>query len=393
MITRLLKRNISVWQIAGYSVATLVGVVIVMAAVQFYRDLGAALGAGGGGVEIISPRNLVISKSVGLINTLGGSAPSFSPDEIEELRSRPWVTGVSPFQASDFRVRAGAEFGGRGMSTDLFFESVPDRLVDSDIEGFVFDPADPAIPIVISKDYLALYNFGFASSGRMPVVSEGVISGIPITVSLSGNGRVDVYPARIVGFSSWLNTICVPQSFMDWAHDIYGSGIPQAPSRLIVEVSDPSDPDVMRYMDDNGYVVAGPEDDSGRAVYLLRLVTATIAAVGGVITLLALFILVLSIFLLVQKNSRTIAGLLLLGYSPAEVSRCYIVLTAIVNGAVLVLAVAGVLLLERLWTPALEALGAVPSAPWLSILAGAALLGAITAVNSLIIRRLVARYF
>lgn len=392
MIWKLLKRNISAWQIAGYSAATLVGTVIVMLAVQFYSDLGGAIG-GEGGVQMVSPRNLVISKPVGLTTTLRGSAPVFSDDEIDELRAQPWVTSVSPFQASDFSVWASASLGGRGMSTALFFESVPDRLVDSSIEGFTFDPDDPMIPIVLSKDYLALYNFGFAASGRMPVVSESVISSIPLEVTLGGNGRYGTFPARIIGFSSWLNTIAVPQDFMDWAHREFGSGQTEPPSRLIVEVSDRTDPDVESFMEEHAYDIAGPEDNSGRASHLLKLITAATAGIGGIIILLALLILVLSLFLLVQKNGRAIAGLLLLGYSPSEVSRCYMALVCVVNASVLVLSALALIPARGLWLAALDALGAEPSPLWGAIATGLALLAVITAINCLIIRRLVARYF
>lgn len=394
MIRKLLKRNISAWQIAGYSVATLAGVVIVMSAVQFYIDLGGALGVkSGSGTNLVSPRNMVISKPVGLGNTLTGSAPSFDADEIADIEAQPWVSGVSAFQASDFGVWAGVDFGGRSLSSAMFFESIPDRLVDASIRGFDFDPESPLIPIVISKDYLALYNFGFATSGGMPVVSEGIISSIPLRVTLSGNGRRDTFDARIVGFSNWINTICVPQSFMDWAHDIYGSGIAAEPSRLIVEVSDPSDPAVGKYMSHNNYIVAGPEDTSSRATYLLRIVSASVAAVGAVITLLALFILVLSLFLLIQKNGRSIAGLLLLGYTPAEVSRYYMMLVGVINAAVLLLSVLAVLLISGLWTPTVRALGASPASPWAAIAVGVAVLALITSVNCFIIRRMVAKYF
>lgn len=396
MIARLLKRNISAWQIGGYAIATLVGLTIVMTAVQFYTDLGSAIGLtppADGGVSVVSPRNMVISKPVGLSSTLFG-APGFDQDEITDLKAQPWVKDVAPFQASDFTVYCSADIKGRELATAMFFESVPDRFIaDDGIRGFEFDSLAPAVPIVLSKEYLALYNFGFAASGRMPVVSEDIISRIPLTVVLSGGGRYDTLPGRIVGFSSWLNTIAVPQSFMDWAHRHYGKGRQEPPSRLIVEVNDASDPAALDYMESNGYEVAGPRDDASRAAFMLKMVSGTVASVGGVITLLALFILVLSLFLLVQKSRRTISGLLMLGYSPAQVSRCYVTIVAGVNAAVLLLAAALSMGVARLWHPVLASLGGQPTAPFASLGVGLAVMLAVTAVNTAIIRRLVGKCF
>ncbi|MCM1032715.1 MAG: hypothetical protein NC405_03060 [Odoribacter sp.] len=396
MIWKLLKRNISAWQIAGYAVSTLVGAIIVMAAIQFYADLGGAISgknSADGGISITSPRNLVISKPVGLTSTLSGSAPTFSSHEIEEITQQPWVKSVSPFQASDYNVWASASLGGRGLSTALFFESIPKHLIDRSIEDFTFDPDDPFIPIVLSKDYLALYNFGFAASGRMPVVSESIISSIPLEVTLGGNGHYGTYPARIVGFSSWLNTIAVPQEFMDWAHEIYGSGKMESPSRLVIETSDQADPSIEPFMEANGYEIAGPDDNSSRATRLLRIVTAATAAVGGIISLLALFILMLSLFLLVQKNGNAIRGLILLGYHPGKIALCYIRLICIVNGGILIISAATLAGVKQLWSDALEALGGTPSPLWGAIGAGAALLAVITGINCLTIKRLVNKFF
>ena len=48
---------------------------------------------------------------------------------------------------------------------------------------------------------------------------------------------------RIVGFSNRLNTILVPQEFMDWSNSHYGrtAGARADPSRLIIDVSSPGD--------------------------------------------------------------------------------------------------------------------------------------------------------
>lgn len=42
IVWRLLRRNISIGQLAGYAVANLVGLAIVLTAVQFYRDVTSA---------------------------------------------------------------------------------------------------------------------------------------------------------------------------------------------------------------------------------------------------------------------------------------------------------------------------------------------------------------
>ena len=104
------------------------------------------------------------------------------------------------------------------LSTEMFFESVPDEYVDVNLDKWHFDEFSQVIPIIIPRNYLNLYNFGFAQSRSLPKLSEGLMNLIQMDISLRGNGRVEQFKGKIVGFSNRLNTILVPQTFMDWAN-------------------------------------------------------------------------------------------------------------------------------------------------------------------------------
>ena len=60
--------------------------------------------------------------------------------------------------------------------------------------------------------------------------------------------------------------------------------------------------------------------------------------IGLIISILSFYILMLSIYLLVQKNTSKLENLLLIGYSPAAVARPYQLLTLVLNLAVLLIA-------------------------------------------------------
>ncbi len=387
MLWKLLSKNISGWQLSGYALAATVGLAILMIAVQFYSDLSASWSNDDGDIELVPPRNMVISKQVSMMSTLSGGAPSFSGDEIDEIARQPWCNGVSAFRAADFSVWLSVDMGGRGLQTAMFFESVPDSLVDISSRLWKFDEANPMVPIVLSKDYISLYNFGFASSGRMPVLSENTITQLPLQVMLAGNGNRRVLPARIVGFSSWLNTIAVPEAFMDWAHLRFGSGAEAQPSRLIVGVTDPGDPAIDRFITSNDYQVAGPDDNSGRAGFILRIVSTVVGIVGLLITVLALFILVLSLYLLVNKNRRTIVGLIRIGYSPRQVARPYQYLIVVINISATVLAVIATMIARNLWFESVVSDG-ISASVWPTIAIGGGIMLVVTIYNICVVRGL-----
>ena len=324
------------------------------------------------------------------------STPSafFTPAETEELSRQPWVRSVGAFTAANFNVYMSVDLGGRSMSTYMFLESIPDKFLDVSPSDWRVNPSRPEVPIIMSKEYLALYNFGFAASRGMPQLSETVMARVPLSITVSGNGRSMKIPGRIVGFSSRLNTLAVPQDFMEWANKEFAPpGKEEQPSRLIVEVSKPGDPAIDRFMRINGYDVAGDKADNSRANYFLTLVTAIVIAIGSVISILAFFILMLSIFLLLQKNRRKLHDLMLLGYSPRQAARPYNLLVLSVNVAVLVLSIVITECAAAWWNPRLADIGVPNGSPLPALLTGLCIMAVVTVANLPTIRRLVRRNF
>lgn len=391
VVWRLLRRNISVGQLLGYALANFVGLAIVLTALQFYRDVTSDTS---GADSFIRSDYLIISKEVDGVSFDGGESHSFTAAERDSIAAQPWADRVGEFTAANFNVGASVDMGGRGMSTFLFLESIPDEYFDVQPRGWSdFDPSDSAsvVPIIISKDYLTLYNFGFATSRGLPQISETMIGAVPLRLSLSGNGRQRYVDARIVGFSSRLNTIAVPERFMQWANDEFSDRRAPAPSRLIIKVNSPGDPAVQQYLADHHYEPAGDKLDNGRAARFLAVVTSVVIGVGLIISLLAFFILLLSIYLLLQKNRRTISDLILLGYTPRQISTHYYIIVGAVNCAVILLSIAVMLAGARAWREPLADLGLEPSSPWVSVLTGAVVIAGVTALNFLAISRTVSR--
>lgn len=391
-VTRLLRKNISPSQIIGFCVANLVGLTIVLTALQFYRDV--TVGGSDATDSFISRDYLIISKRVEGLGSLMGKTVEFSDAEIDSIESQPWCGRVGRFTTAACNVYASVDFGSRPMGTSLFLESIPDDFFDVTPTGWNWQPGSKApVPVIIAKDYLTLYNFGFAASAGLPQVSEAMVSSVPLRLSLSGNGRQEWLNARIVGFSSRLNTIAVPEEFLAWANSTYAEQPIEAPRRLILEVTSPGNPAINSYLTAKGYETAGDKADSSRMVRFLAIITGVVITVGAVISLLAFFILLLSIYLLLQKNRLKLHRLMELGYTPAQVSATYIRLVLTVNAAVLILALLLTLGSQAVWAERLSELGLTPSAPWLTIGVGAAITAIVSLLNILAIRRRVASAF
>ncbi len=369
-------------QLLGYAAANVVGLSVILVGIMFFAD---SRQSAADDDRFFSDDYIVLSKKV---EGIGFTPVGFSPEEIDRIGKQEWAVKVGKFTASQFAVNGAVNMGGRGLSTYLFFESVPDDFFDVTPRDWHFDPQERFVPIILSKDYLTLYNFGFAIPQGLPQASEKIVGAVPITLSLTGKDNVTEYfEAAVVGFSSRLNTIAVPQDFMDWANLRYGTGEAQNTSRLIVKINRFASADMNKWLEDNDMEIAGDKGQTGNISIFLGVVSKMVAANGMVISALALFILTLSIFLLLQKSSETIRKLMQLGFSPREISRYYELTVAAANIVITAVALAAAVSCRTLWTAQLYEIGLGGASAVPVLCTALAYLVCVTAFNVYVIRR------
>lgn len=351
MLWKLLRQHISVAQLAGFFIANLCGMVIVMLGIQFYNDVSPVFTQED---SFIKKDYIVVTKKVSPLGSIAGKSGTFSDYEMNDLKSQPFTVEVGAFQPSQFKVSAGISFGGMDISTAMFLESVPDGFVDVKADAWSYTDGQSEIPIIIPRNYLNLYNFGFARSRNLPQLSEGMVGLVSLNLYIAGNGKRDMKKGRIVGFSNRLNTILVPESFMNSANATYGGNKKWEPSRLIIEVDNPADERIARYFNDNGYETEDSKLDAGKMTWFLKVAVGVVMAVGLVISLLSFYILLLSIYLLLQKNTDKLENLILIGYGTSRVAMPYQILTVAINLMVLVLSVIIMVIVRGIYTDALS---------------------------------------
>lgn len=342
-VSRLLQKSISKSRILSYAVCNIIGLTIITVAVIFYFDIKPAFEPE---KRLSDTGYMVLSHR---ISPFGGGSWPFTEEDIEQIRSREWVADAAPLKNADFNINATARLGGGSFSTALFFESVPNRFIDNIPEDFTFSEGDSEIPVILPRDYLSLYNFGFAASRGLPALSDAMIGSMPMTVDLQGKKGGVTMRARIVGFTSRINSILVPEEFMDYANRLLSGTDGNKPERIIVKTDDPGNSGIAELLAEDNLEAAGIDSGSHRLSGFLQIITGIIILIGAIITVMSLIILVLSLNLLIQKNRREISGLLLLGYPVSRVAGAYSRPLFIINAACLVIAVAAAAATSLLW--------------------------------------------
>ena len=317
------------------------------------------------------------------------------------MASQPFVRKVCGFTSTNYKVDAHMGISGQPvLSSELFFESVPDDFVEIDKSLWQWKDGQKEVPVIVPRTYINMYNFGCAQSHNAPKISESVMGMIDFSIVIKGDGKEDkgdgkedTYKGRVVGFSSSLSSILVPQSFMDWSNAYFAPKDEASHTRLLMQVTNATDKNVSQYLEDHGMEIEQDQMNQEKIAYFLRLVVSLVLIIGLVISALSFYILMLSIYLLVQKNAQKLENLLLIGYSPSRVARPYQMLTAILNLIVLVIAVVAVMIVRSYYMTMIEDI--YPELAKGSILSmltvGASLFLLVTLVNILVIRRKIIR--
>lgn len=383
LIWKLLRKHISLFELGVFFVANLIGMVVILAGVQLYTDLRPVVS---GDNALIGNDYVVISKPVKRVN----SKVAFSHEEIEDLKAQPFTLRLGEFTPAQYQISGGINIGGQSLSTLLFFEAIPDEFMDIKSNEWKFKASKHKVPIVIPRSYLNLYNFGFSQTvEQMPQITESMMKDLELELKLSGDGHTQKFTGKVIGFSDRLNTILVPADFIAWSNKRFAKNNEVEISRLILEVINPSDPELLKYFKEHGYVPESKPAESNKALFLLRVSVVVIIVIGLVFSILSLIILTLSIYLLLQKNIDKLENLRLLGYSTSAVARPYNMIAIVLSVSIMVLSLWIISQLRLLYIDYLmESTGRqIDGTMAITIVVGAVLMLGIILFNMGIIRR------
>ena len=350
--------------------------------VQLYQDASSLL------VNNKGPKNyFTLNKKVegGALINLGKNDRTFTSDELEKIKALNGVNKIGGFIRNQFPLTlyiwpSGKVGLGTAAKTDLFFESIPDEFLDFIPRDWYWSENSKTVPIMVPKFYLDLWNFGLAPSRiEYPSLSTKAATGMPIELFI-GQKREAKLNGRFVAFSKRINSVLVPENFLEWANKKFGGpkaddyfflwkngqieGPPvtqsilaslqnepefknwetspihspakripafqalsekkkkkkTGPSRIILEIEDNPSSSLLSYIQQNRLEINRefPEQDIIKKVTLV--IFLGIAIIGALLSLLSIATFATSFRLVVAQASEQAQNLLLLGFSQNQVA-------------------------------------------------------------------------
>jgi len=133
-----------------------------------------------------------------------------------------------------------------------------------------------------------------------------------------------VYQARIVDFTTKINTILVPENFLEWANQTYAPLKSLAPSRIVVETKSQGDENASTYFEQQNYDINKDELKNNELTYYLKLAFSLVLFIGLIIVFAAIWLMIINFQLMIEKNKHKTKDLFLIGYNINQLARPYL---------------------------------------------------------------------
>lgn len=294
--------------------ALCVGTTLLLLAVMIWWNFAEVL-SGKRDKDSLGSTFLTIGKNITKETMKVKGSSLFTPKEIEIMKGAPQVQSVGELTSNRFPVWAELNTS-VSFQTQMFVEGVPDEFIDKKPDDWRWEAGSRQVPIIISSDFLNLYNYGFALSQNLPQLSPQTIQSLAFDLKIGDGLNTELYTAHIVGFSDRINSVLVPQSFIEYGNNKFAPVKLFAPSRLIVKVKDPSDKQFVEFLQTRDYTTNSEQLRWNK----LRSVIDITASATGILAILLMgistLVFILFIELTIAKAAASLSLLLQLGYSP-----------------------------------------------------------------------------
>lgn len=292
-----------------------IGVLLLLCSVQMYININHLLkdkNPRKNGFDFISVTKTITNENMGKDNR-------FTEADIKELQKQSFITDAAPLISNQFRAKASA-----GtiipFSTDLFLESVKNDFLDTVPVSFSWQPGQQDVPVIFSADFLEMYNI-FAPAQGLPQLSESSIGSVNIILECYSPSGVVNFRGHIVALSDRINSVLVPENFLQWANNTF-SNTPNAPAaRVYLKTIDANDPQLLNFLEQKNYHVNKDKTKFGRVKQVLQAVVSGLGGFAVLVILLAMMLFSFYLQLMIARSKDNLQLLLTLGYSPKWLSK------------------------------------------------------------------------
>jgi hypothetical protein len=319
ILKKLLLKNSNSRRLYSAWIALFIGCTLLLISVMIWSTFQDLL-QGKNSQDSLGGTFLTISKTVDDASMANKGQAQINTQDLENIKQAPQVQDVGLLSPANFKVSASIGSGPMSFYTLLFLEAAPSRFMDQMPQSWQWQEGENTIPIILSRDFLNMYNYVFAPSQGLPLLSEQTVKALGFNLAIGEEPNQVNYRAQIEGFSDRISSVLVPQSFIDYGNRKFAPQAEANISRIIIKVSDPSDKRFTSFLHDNNYTTNAEQLRFSK----MRSIVEVVSSATGILALLLMgigtLVFILFIELTMARAQTSVKLLLQIGYSPKNLS-------------------------------------------------------------------------
>lgn len=332
MLNKLLFRSQDRKQLIIAMIGAFLGITFLITSVHYLIKVNEF----GEGTEILGPNTIIVQKKVTSSTTFGLAKSDFSQNEIDDIKKRKYIIDVKPIIANNFNLWfETADRRIPDFKTNLFIQTVDEDFLDTDPKKWQWKHGDKSVPVIMPRDFIVMLNT-FASASGIPQVSDELAMEAGFKFMISNNdGKKEWMDVNIIGFTSEVSAVLVPESFMTYGNDNFAVEEAQKVTQIMISGKENEFGKVEEMLEEKGL----ESKDSQMIVGRLKSMVGTLFFVVLSISIICVFVsglvLIQYMQLLMTKNSYEVRTLLRMGYHPNVIIQKFFIYFVKIFGVVM----------------------------------------------------------
>ena len=258
----------------------------------------------------------ILSKNISFLNTFKKDLAYFSDQDIADLLSAPGINRVDKIYISEFPCRI-IVAGNINYYSEIFLEGIDNKFLSVDTSSFHWKNNAESIPLIISKEFLQLYNYSFVRSNNLPMLTESTAKLLPLTLQINSYEGSAYQKAHIHGFSDRYLSILAPVEFINWANNQYKplKISNRVSTKMVVEVDEEAGKSFLNFTEKSNYIVHHNKSSISENIKIANLMILFFVILGSILVITSQFLLFFSNKMILFQEKVSIIKLTYIGYS------------------------------------------------------------------------------
>ncbi|MDA9881265.1 hypothetical protein N9C33_00540 [Crocinitomicaceae bacterium] len=280
----------------------------------------------GKGSDILGPNTIIVQKKVTPSTTIGLTKSDFSPREIEKIKSEKFVLDVKPVVSNNFNLWFETDDEHiPTFKTNLFIQTIDPSFLKANLGQWKWKEGDPSVPIILPRDFIVMMNT-FASSAGFPQVSDELAMNANFKFMLSNkDGKKEWMKVKIIGFTSSVSAVLVPETFMQYGNENFANGEEQKISQIMISGKENEFGRIEELLTKKGLESKDAQMIVGRLKSMVGTLFFVVLCISVVAVFVSGLVLIQYMQLLISKNAYEIRTLMRIGYHPKTIVRKFFV--------------------------------------------------------------------